>query len=340
MRRVLAATWLAAVLGMAGPVWAGEGEGEATRRPGVVAAPPLSLESIFDGHTPHDHRLIRLVVTGDVLLARTVNVRIQEHQDPRYPFRRLVGLLRGADLTFINLENPLVEGCPPTRVGMLFCGPPSNVIGLEHAGVDVANLANNHIQNYGRSGLEQTRRTLTEHGILPTGLGAAPILEAKGTRFGFLGYSPLTHPVDGRELERDLRALRRLADVIVVQFHWGVEYTHHPTRQQRALARLAIDLGADLVVGNHPHWVQAVEIHRERLIAYSHGNFVFDQMWSTETRRGVVGVYSFRGPSLLDAHFVPVVIEDHAQPRPATADEAREVLAAMLQASRALLSAP
>ena len=91
----------------------------------------------------------------------------------------------------------------------------------------------------------------------------------------------------------DIQALKRQVDFVIVAFHWGIEYTALPTQEQRGIAHQAIDAGADLILGNHPHWVQATEKYQGKYITYAHGNFVFDQMWSQETREGVVGKYTF-----------------------------------------------
>jgi len=92
------------------------------------------------------------------------------------------------------------------------------------------------------------------------------------------------------------------------------------------MARVAIDAGADLVLGSHPHWVQQVEVYKGKLIVYSMGNFVFDQMWSQETRQGVIVKFTFQGKNLVSAKFLPVLIEDYNQPVPATGYDYRAVL--------------
>jgi poly-gamma-glutamate synthesis protein (capsule biosynthesis protein) len=92
-----------------------------------------------------------------------------------------------------------------------------------------------------------------------------------------------------------------------------VEYTNYPTARQKDFAHLAIDSGADLVIGNHPHWIQPVEIYQGKLIMYAHGNFIFDQMWSEQTRLGVVGRYTFYEGRLVDAEYLPIKIYDYGQ---------------------------
>ena len=108
----------------------------------------------------------------------------------------------------------------------------------------------------------------------------------------------------------------------MVQFHWCKQYERQPKADPNVptpddpvtIGHLSIDWGADIVIGNHPHWYQGVEIYHGKLITYSHGNFVFDQMWSEETREGIVGTYTFYGTQLVAASWKAVRIYDYAQP--------------------------
>lgn len=103
---------------------------------------------------------------------------------------------------------------------------------------------------------------------------------------------------------------------MIVSFHWGDEYTAEPNSRQRFLAHLAIDSGTDLIIGNHPHWVQTKEIYQGKLINYALGNFIFDQMWSDETRKGTLGWYVIeKDKGLVKTKYYPVLIENYSQPR-------------------------
>ena len=109
---------------------------------------------------------------------------------------------------------------------------------------------------------------------------------------------------------------------MVVQFHWGKEYERQPMPDPGVptpddpvtIGHDAIDWGADIVIGNHPHWYQGVEVYKGKLITYAHGNFVFDQMWSEDTREGVIGTYTFYGTQLVAASWKPVRSYDYGQP--------------------------
>jgi len=107
---------------------------------------------------------------------------------------------------------------------------------------------------------------------------------------------------------------KKEADIVIVSMSWGVEYTDKPSDRQIALAHLAIDSGADLIIGNHPHWIQSDEQYNNTYIKYAHGNLVFDQMWSEETKKGVIGKYTFENGKLINKEFIPIYIKDYGQP--------------------------
>ncbi len=123
---------------------------------------------------------------------------------------------------------------------------------------------------------------------------------------------------------------------MVVLPQWGVEYTANPTIGQRRLAAAAVDAGADLVIGNHPHWVQAAEVIDETFIAYALGNFVFDQDWSLETQQGVVLEAAFHGARLAGVQYVPIRIIDQHRPVFAEPAEAAQIMERIWNASAAL----
>ena len=286
--------------------------------------PSLSLDNIFksdknfSSYPPEKIRV--LIATGDVIPARSVNYQANSRRDFRWPFEKTAEVLENADLTLINLESPLVPNCPLTNSGMIFCGDARNIEGLTFAGVDVASLANNHLENYGEKGVTSTVKVLEETGILPVLENQPQVKDVRGLRFGFAAFHDLVQPQLAIEKEysdkiaSQVAELKKQSDVVIVSFHWSAEYTSIPSQRQRDLAHLAVDNGADLIIGNHPHWIQPVEIYHDKLIVYAHGNFVFDQMWSEKTKEGVVGKYTFLDNRLIDAEFLPVKIVDFGQP--------------------------
>lgn len=276
---------------------------------------------------------ISLLATGDVLLARSVNYKMRQLEDFNWPFARVAPFLQSSDITYINLETPLVADCPSTVDGMIFCGDPRGVEGLRYGGVDVVNIANNHSANYGLEGVIETENILAANNFVVSGRAAnnAGYLTVKDTRFAFLGYNEVNDQAGiARALDdtivAEITVAKSQADLVIVQFHWGTEYTYKPTENQKRLARLAIDAGADLIVGNHPHWYQPITFYKGKLITYSHGNFVFDQMWSTETREGIVGQYIFQDKKLVAVEFTPIRIDNYGQPIILEGSERQKIL--------------
>lgn len=310
--------------------------------------PPLTLAAIFAARPPSlarydQHKLRTLIATGDVIPARDVNYKMVIYHDFLYPFRPTAAYLRTGAITLINLESPLIAGCPLSDTGLQFCGDPRAVQGLTFAGVDVACTANNHIGNYGEAGIVETWQHLRAAGIKPCGLDTTAFLSVRGLRFAFLAYNCVGQRFDYALARREIQAARHVAQVIVVSVHWGREYVPVPETAPGIadddpvrVAHWIIDSGADLIIGNHPHHVQGVELYHGRLITYAHGNFAFDQMFSIPTRQGVVGTYTFYGRRLVAVRFRPVMIYDYAQPRWATPAQSRQVLAGMLASTREL----
>ena len=310
------------------------------------AVRPLTLDDIFGSAAGRADlkldptKLRTIIATGDVIPARMVDKQIRlRDNDFAYPLSGTADILRQADLTVINLEAPLIEDCQPHEEGFVFCGQPGFAAALADAGVDVATLENNHIGNYGPEGIDATKDLLTAKGIAWADAFTPVILEVRGLRFAFVAFNGVGGFFDRDLISRQIAAVREQADVVVAAFHWGAEYVSIPQAAPGIandnpveIAHLAVEAGADLVVGNHPHWVQGLEIYKDKLIAYAHGNFIVDQMWSRETTIGVIGLYTFYGTRLVDAEFLPVIIEDYARPRPLEGAEAQAVLDGMRQA--------
>jgi poly-gamma-glutamate synthesis protein (capsule biosynthesis protein) len=221
-------------------------------------------------------------------------------------------------------------------------GPTRMAEGLAFAGFDLTTLATNHILDCGGYGFGCQGRTLVDtlaalraQGIESVGAGAdvaeareVRMLERGGQRIAFLGLTavvpdtwaaqgrPGAAPLSNEHLPTaltDIAAARAQAEVVVVLVHWGVEYADAPTAEQRDWARQMIAAGATLVVGNHPHVIQPVEALGDGLVAYSLGNFVFDQE-PPDTRRGLVLEVTIESGAVLTWRTLPVRIEQLFQP--------------------------
>jgi poly-gamma-glutamate synthesis protein (capsule biosynthesis protein) len=288
--------------------------------------PPLSLQELFHPtyQVPVNPDEIRtLLVTGDVIPARGVNYYQTVRHDYLWPFRPTAAYTKNADITYINLESPLFAGCPVSPAeSFTFCGDARTVNGLTYMGADVVNLANNHMNNWGAQGITATDQLLHQHGMQTSGLGPVAVINVRGIKFGFVGFNGVGVAIDRAALKAGIARARQLADIVVVQFHWGKEYERQPMPDPNVptpddpvtIAHLSIDWGADIVIGNHPHWYQGIEVYHGKLITYAHGNFVFDQMWSEQTREGVIGTYTFYGTKLVAAKWVAVRSYDYGQP--------------------------
>jgi len=315
-------------------------------------------------------RPIRLLATGDIIPARCVYAQHLAYQDFRHAFLATADLLRAADITVGSLDASLSDagqpiGCTPT---FSLLAPARSIEGLTFAGFDVLTVASNHAKDCGASpdgpipgacgdqAFLETLANLETAGIAAVGGGrnlaearSGRVLTVNGVRFAFLGYDevassyygateagPGTAPLAFGLLGEDVARARLEADVVIVLNHWGTEYTPVPTDRQRGLAREAVGAGATLVIGNHPHAVQAVEFLKGGFVSYALGNFVFDQDWSLETQQGVVLEAVFHGTRLVSVRFLPVHIYDQHQPRWAEPSEGESILARMEEASRGL----
>lgn len=295
---------------------------------------------------------VTLAVIGDVMLARGVGTAIEQN-GLDYPFALTAERLLSADIVFANLESPLgVKGEPLPRKGIWFRARPETVACLKQAGIDAVTLANNHILDYDTDNFLETLEILEGAGIAYTGGGRDPaearrplVLEAGGVRVAFLGYSqfadifwdwnyrrsflatddlPGVAPIREDYLAEDIARAADEADVVAVAYHWGDEYVNHPNEEQVRLAHRTIDLGADLVLGFHPHALQGIERYKDGLIAYSLGNFVMDQVRPVTTESMILEV-ELTPEGLVDYQVVPVRIE-RGQPRILKGEEARSLL--------------
>jgi poly-gamma-glutamate capsule biosynthesis protein CapA/YwtB (metallophosphatase superfamily) len=214
-----------------------------------------------------------------------------------YPFEDVAYIFESADLGFVNLECAISSGGSPVP-GKEFCfrGPSDSAAALTDGGVDIVSLANNHSKDYGTGAFLDTLAHLKESGVAWCGAGnnaaeayAPTIMEVRGKKIAFVAFTwvipdgwPATESNPGCATTTDpdrvaatIRDADSKADYVVASFHWGIELATAPNEAQRRLARLSVDNGADLVLGHHPHVVQGFELYKNRLIAYSLGNYVF-----------------------------------------------------------------
>ncbi|HUA21468.1 MAG TPA: CapA family protein [Bryobacteraceae bacterium] len=264
---------------------------------------------------------------GDVMLSRYVGARARRVHDPAAPLRDLAPLLSSANIAFVNLEAPFSDHGQPTEKGMVFKAGPEMVEALKVAGISVVSTANNHARDCGAYGVDFTLDLLARNGIVAVGTGhtaeaahRGAVLARNGVRFGFLAYTydqsngnykdrdERIAMLDVPRMTRDVEDMRRRADAVIVSMHAGIEYQPKPNTQQRNFAHAAIDAGASVVVGAHPHVAQPVEAYKEGVIFYSLGNLVFDQFQRRETQHGLLADVYFAGSKLEHWSLIPVDI--------------------------------
>ncbi len=243
-------------------------------------------------------------------------------------------LIKGADLAIANMEEVAVKNWTFHSHGTVFTGNPAYLAGIKSAGFDWVSMGNNHVGDFGPGGVLQSMAYLTQYGLLHGGAGKdisaahqPSIVTVSGIKVALLSYDTIAPVYNATPtkagsarmtnawLKHDIKAARAAgAQVVIVWPHWGVEYTAGPTTTQRMLAHDAIDAGADLVIGNHPHWAQAMEVYKGRPIWYALGNFTFDQTWSEPTMEGISLELTFSGTHLVQAWMHPHLVLDYAQP--------------------------
>lgn len=270
----------------------------------IMSLAPLRLNE----EKPEDSEIIFYAV-GDIMLDRGVDYMIKKNgnYDFKFPFLKIADYLKRADILFGNLESIISD--KGVKVGSIysFRAEPEAIEGLIFAGFDILSVANNHVFDYGREAMEDSFERLKKAGIDYVGGGfdekearEGIVKEVKGTKICFLAYTnkgskywAATEKNSGigwldERIKDDIEKAKDRSDLVIVSFHTGEEYQAQSNKEQEYFSHLAIDSGADLVIGHHPHIVQPIEKYKNGWIAYSLGNFVFDQYFSEETMKGLL----------------------------------------------------
>jgi poly-gamma-glutamate synthesis protein (capsule biosynthesis protein) len=297
--------------------------------------PNLNLmPSITPQSTPQS---VSILFLGDVMLSRGVANQIEKNNDLYFPFQYIKEELLNNDFVFANLESPIIEG-RKINAGEMFFRTNENIIPiLKEMNFSIVSLANNHMLDMGQKGLLNTLKILTENNIQYVGAGEnyekahePKILEKNGIKFAFLAYNDddvilatneATNDRAGTAfmglegLKKDVVNAKLLSDFVIVSMHSGNEYQTESNQRQINFSHTAIDNGADLVIGHHPHIIQKYEQYKNGHIFYSLGNCIFDQMWSEETREGVMIKVAFLKEGIEKMEATPFLIENFSQPR-------------------------
>lgn len=291
---------------------------------------------------------VSLVAVGDILYSGGVERIIGKQDNINYPFLKIQDYLKSADLIFGNLETPITQGIEIPTFEMIFRSNPGTEQALKQAGFFILSLANSHTPDFGEKGLKDTFNYLNNAGIKYVGAGRneqeayQPIyIEKKGIKFAFLAYNDIdvvpdfykassnragTAFMQTDKMVEAIKEAKQKSDFVIISMHAGTEYSDKPNNSQVNFAHAAIDAGADLVIGYHSHVVQALEKYKGKFIFYSLGNFIFDQPFREETKQGLIVKIYFTKYKISKISFLPVVMENLAQPRMANNGEAEKIL--------------
>lgn len=259
---------------------------------------------------------VKLLFFGDMMLDRNVG-RLIDREGLDYIFENLAvdeGLLSdGFDLVSANLEGAVTDGGAHYLPDNLydFAFDPEVVAGLGEYNFNFFNLANNHLRDQGKQGVEETYDNLEELGYNFSGCVdgkagdcSSKIIEKGDKEIGLVGFSMVYSIPDRAKMVEIVKKTKEKSDFVVVNVHWGVEYKHRHNRVQQSIGHSLVDAGADLIIGHHPHVVQGMEIYKDVPIFYSLGNFVFDQYFSEDTQEGLAAGVNW-DKEKLNVHLFP-----------------------------------
>lgn len=247
-------------------------------------AEPSLTEALSETQPESKEVQITVSLMGDCTLGTDENFAYDTslnayflYQGADYFFENVRSILEADDLSIINMEGPLTESTARNGELFAFKGDPEFVNILSGSSVEAANLANNHSHDYGEQSFTDTKKILEDAGISTFGYDDTAIVTVKGINVGLVGIYELHDHLERMQQLKDNIAKVKAdgADLIIAIFHWGNERETVPDYNQMTLAHAAIDNGADLVIGHHPHVLQGIEEYRGKYIAYSLGNFCF-----------------------------------------------------------------
>lgn len=285
---------------------------------------------------------LKLLAVGDIGFIGQVSMNINVY-GPKHPFQYVESILSQGDIIFGNLEKPFSKN-PNPIFNYLSKNSFANAKGVDslvNGHFNIVSLANNHILDFGIEGLAYTIDLLDEKGIKYVGAGfnlsearRPVIIKKNGISVGFLAYAresdstaskekPGAAPIDFEKIiSKDIVALRKDAEVIVVSLHFGQMYADYPSQEDREMAKRIIECGADIILGHHPHVIQGFERHQKGIIFYSLGEFIFDSGagnvrvgWAENKRRETIILSAdLSQDGIFDFKAIPIIINDICQP--------------------------
>lgn len=255
---------------------------------------------------------ISLLFVGDVMFGGEYEKYVTMHNvDYSHTFNRVKNLFNEAHVVFCNLESPLFRIDKMRERGAILYSPPESLSALKTINCNIANIGNNHINDYGDESLIRTKQYLEENGFLTIGAGKditeaseQKIMDIQGVKIGFLSFTSSSTSApevasiiatkntagcasfdDILSCSQKIRELKKEVDYLVVSLHWGYQHYYYPSPEQIGIAHKMIEEGVDVIIGHHPHVIQGVENYKQGIIFYSLGNFFFPDF---ETTHGYV----------------------------------------------------
>lgn len=290
---------------------------------------------------------VTLIAVGDIMPSRRVAKKIKE-KGLDFPFDKISDYFQSGDIVFGNLESPITKGRVIRSDEMVFRAEPGIEIALRDAGFNVLSIANNHTPDFRTKGIKDTLKYLESAGIAFAGAGMnsaeankPAIIKRNGLTFALLAYNDSdvvpkfygasetragTALMNIETMAESVRAAKEKSDFVIVSMHSGYEYKPKPNKRQTEFAHAAIDAGAELVIGHHPHVVQTMEKYKGKYILYSLGNFVFDQLWSQATREGLIAEITFDDEGVRRIEFLSVYNSENYQPSIIDGERAEKII--------------
>ena len=295
--------------------------------------------------TPNAEISITISVVGDCTLgtdenfnyARSLNA-YYEKNGPAYFLKNVKSIFEADDLTIANLEGTFTDLKTRADKTYAFKGPAEFVKILTSSSVEAVTLANNHSRDYGMQSLTDTRNTLDSAGVIHFGYDVTKVVEVKGIKVGLVGiYELIDHTGRAQQVKDNIAKVKSEgADIVIVIFHWGIERDAAPNSHQTMLGRLAIDEGADLVCGHHPHVLQGIETYKGKNIVYSLGNFCFGGNSNPSDKDTMIfqqtftvtkdGVKDDNVTNVIPCSLSSEKNRNNYQPTPATSSEAERIM--------------
>ena len=296
---------------------------------------PLQNKEVVELPAPIKTKNTKLLFVGDLMLDRGVESSVEKNfnGDFNLLFFHLPEL-READISFANLEGPVSLLGNNVGSKYSFHTNPKVLDAIVNAGFDIVSFANNHVGDWNLKAFTNTLENLSDKNILQTGAGKSKgevikptVIIKNNIKFGFLGVSDVgPNWMEAKEnsagilLAKDpnlgliIEDAKKECDVLIVSFHWGEEYKKVHNKRQEYLAKLAIDSGADVIIGHHPHVIEDIGEYKNKPIVYSLGNFIFDQYFSEDTMQGMIYEIEFKDKDIFKTEAKIIKLNKKYQP--------------------------